>query len=44
VRLLYRAVTAFVLSAIVSGCAPHVLYALSNADKARFEDRVLRVR
>jgi len=41
--LLYGAVTACALSATMSGCAPHVPYVLSDADKARFADNVLRV-
>ena len=39
----YRAVAWLSLAAIVSGCAPHVAFALSKDDQARFGDRVLRV-
>jgi hypothetical protein len=31
------------IGAIVAGCAPHVPFALSKDDQARFQDRVLRV-
>jgi hypothetical protein len=41
--ILSRAAVVLVLSAIVVGCAPHVPFALSKDDQARFQGRVLRV-
>jgi hypothetical protein len=38
-----RAVVRLSLATIVAACAPHVPFALSKADQARFQDRVLRV-
>lgn len=37
------AIAVLVLSALVTGCAPHVPFALSNSDQARFQDDLLRV-
>jgi hypothetical protein len=39
----WRAVLLLSLGAAVAGCAPHVAFALSKDDQARFQDRVLRI-
>jgi hypothetical protein len=38
-----RAVILLAVGAIAAGCAPHVAFALSKDDQARFQDGVLRV-
>jgi len=39
----YHAVIVLFVCGIVAACAPHVAFALSKDDQARFQDRVLRV-
>lgn len=38
-----RATVLLAIGAIVGGCAPHVAFALSKDDQARFQGRVLRI-
>ncbi len=42
-RLFPRVVILLAIGTIVAGCAPHVAFALSKDDQARFQGRVLRV-
>jgi hypothetical protein len=43
IKKVCRALALLSVGAIVAGCAPHVAFALSKEDQARFQDGLLRV-